>query len=296
MSDQDLNPGGAAAVAEPPEVSDGDLAERMREAARAHHRRDPQADHRAGAGGGGGADQPLRRRQQHHHRGPRTRQDDDRPDAFRSPRPALPADPVHPGPDALGHHRNGHHPGEPGDREAQPGVRSRPGLRQHRAGGRDQPHPPEDPVGPAGGDAGTPGDRPGPHLSAARALLRLRHPEPDRTRGHLPASGGAARPLPVQHHHRLPAGGPGARGRPRDDLGPRAGAGQRPLGRGTPRVPAAGPPGAGVRAGAGVRRRAGAAEPPRGGRRAGLRERAGPVRRQRARRAVLGARREGAGV
>ena len=34
MSDQDLNPGGgAAAVAEPPELSDGDLAERMREAA-----------------------------------------------------------------------------------------------------------------------------------------------------------------------------------------------------------------------------------------------------------------------
>ena len=34
LSDQDLNPGGgAAAVAEPPELSDGDLAERMREAA-----------------------------------------------------------------------------------------------------------------------------------------------------------------------------------------------------------------------------------------------------------------------
>ena len=47
---------------------------------------------------------------------------------------------------------------------------------------------------------------------------------------------------------------PGARGRSRDDLGPGSGAGQRPLGRGTAGVPAAGPPGAGFRAGAGVRR------------------------------------------
>ena len=41
-----------------------------------------------------------------------------------------------------------------------------------------------------------------------RALLRVRHPESHRTRRHLPAARGAARPLHVQDHH-----GPPPRGR-----------------------------------------------------------------------------------
>src|SRR4029453_18391016 len=41
-----------------------------------------------------------------------------------------------------------------------------------------------------------------------------RHPEPDRAGGHLPAAGGAARPLPVQGRDRLPHARAGARHRP----------------------------------------------------------------------------------
>ena len=77
---------------------------------------------------------------------------------------------------------------------------------------------------------------------------------------------------------------------------PGRGASERPLRGGTPRLPAAGAPGAGLRAGAGLRGRAGATQPSRRTGRAGLRQRAGPVRRERAGGAVLGARREGAGI
>ena len=41
-------------------------------------------------------------------------------------------------------------------------------------------------------------------LSAARALFCVGDAEPDRTGGHLPAAGGAAGPLPLQHRGRLP--------------------------------------------------------------------------------------------
>ncbi len=44
----------------------------------------------------------------------------------------------------------------------------------------------------------------GPHLAARAALPRLRHPEPHRAGGHLPAARGAARPLHVPGRRGLP--------------------------------------------------------------------------------------------
>ena len=46
----------------------------------------------------------------------------------------------------------------------------------------------------------------GAHLHARRAVLRLRHAEPDRARRHLSAARSAARPLHVPHLHRPSAG------------------------------------------------------------------------------------------
>ena len=47
----------------------------------------------------------------------------------------------------------------------------------------------------------------GQHPPAARSVLRARHAEPDRARGHLPAARGAARPLPLPRRrcHRVGA-------------------------------------------------------------------------------------------
>ena len=50
----------------------------------------------------------------------------------------------------------------------------------------------------------------------ARAVLRLRHAEPDRARGHVSVAGGAARSLHVPHRHRASAGRRGVRSRPDD--------------------------------------------------------------------------------
>ena len=72
----------------------------------------------------------------------------------------------------------------------------RAGVRQRRAGRRDQPHAAEDPGGAARGDAGGPGHRRRRVAPAARPVPRGRHPEPDRVRGHLSAARGPARPLP----------------------------------------------------------------------------------------------------
>ena len=44
---------------------------------------------------------------------------------------------------------------------------------------------------------------------AGGAVHRLRHPEPDRARGHLPAARGPARPVLLQPDHRLPEHGRG---------------------------------------------------------------------------------------
>ena len=58
------------------------------------------------------------------------------------------------------------------------------GVRQYRAGGRDQPLAGEGAVGAAGGDGGAPGSTAArPFLS--RAVHGARHPEPDRAGRHL---------------------------------------------------------------------------------------------------------------
>ena len=73
-----------------------------------------------------------------------------------------------------------------------------PDLRRPGAGRRDQPRAGQDPGGAARGDAGAAGHR-GRHVArAARELHGVRHPEPDRVRGHLPAARGGAGPVPGQ--------------------------------------------------------------------------------------------------
>ena len=112
--------------------------------------------------------------------------------------------------------------------------------------------------------------------------------------GTYPAARSAARSLHVPHRHRASAGRGRARSRARDDGDHRSAfhaAGER---RRTGRVPAAGPPRAGGRSGVALRAVARAHEPAEGEERAGVGEEVGGVRRQRPRRAVPGARREGA--
>ena len=86
-------------------------------------------------------------------------------------------------------------------------VPARPALRQHRAGGRDQPHAAQDAGRDARGDAGTARHRRRQHLRAAQAVLRPRDAKSARAGGHLSAARGAARPLHVPHQRRLPVAG-----------------------------------------------------------------------------------------
>ena len=87
-------------------------------------------------------------------------------------------------------------------------------LHQHPAGGRDQPHAAQDPGGPAPGHAGVQGDGRRGHAPPGPSLLRPGHPEPDRAGRDLSPAGGPARPVHVQHRHRLSSldGGDGDRG------------------------------------------------------------------------------------
>ena len=72
---------------------------------------------------------------------------------------------------------------------------------------RGEPRAGQDPGRVARGDAGAAGDRRWRHATSARAAVpRRRDAEPDRVRGHLPTSGGAARPLHPAHRSRLPVG------------------------------------------------------------------------------------------
>ena len=57
--------------------------------------------------------------------------------------------------------------------------------------------------------AGAPRDRGPAHARAGAAVHRRRHPEPGGVRGHLPAAGGAARPLHGARVARLSVGGAG---------------------------------------------------------------------------------------
>src|SRR5436309_2739114 len=59
-------------------------------------------------------------------------------------------------------------------------------------------------VGPAGGDAGVPGDDRGHDAPVAAAVFGAGDAEPGGAGRGLPAAGGAARPLPVARAHGLP--------------------------------------------------------------------------------------------
>ena len=250
-----------------------------------------EAHRRPGRGADPGAADALRRRQQPRRRRARPGQDAADPHDGPGAGPAVLAHPVHARPDALGHHRHRHHPGGHHHRPAPDDLRARPDLHQHPARRRDQPHAAQDPVGVARGDAGAPGHHPGPHLHARRAVLRLRHPEPDRARRHLSAARGPARPLHVPHRHRASARGGGVRGGPHHHGDPRAPVRAHRDRRGPDRLPAPGPPGAGGRTGDALRPVAGARQPAQVGLVARRRAQVGVVRRQRARGAVPGARR-----
>ena len=148
--------------------------------ATAHPRRDRQGDRRPGDDHRPHAGRPALPRPHPLAGCARAGQDPDGPHPGADARPGVPPHPVHARPDALGHHRHGHHRGGPGDRPAQAGIPSRADLHQLPARRRDQPHAPQDPGRPVAGDAGARGlDRPA-HLSAQSAVLRGRHPEPDR--------------------------------------------------------------------------------------------------------------------
>ena len=83
-------------------------------------------------------------------------------------------------------------------------VPAGPAVRRAAARRRDQPHPAQDAVGAARGDAGAAGDRRGHHVPARATLPRHRDREPDRVRGHLPVARGPARPVPAAGVLRLP--------------------------------------------------------------------------------------------
>ena len=79
-----------------------------------------------------------------------------------------------------------------------------PAVRQRHPGRRGEPHAAQDPGGAAAVDAGVPGVGRRVHLRAAAAVPGVRHPEPDRAGGHLPAARGAAGPLHVPDRRGLP--------------------------------------------------------------------------------------------
>ena len=90
-------------------------------------------------------------------------------------------------------------------------VRQGSGVREHRAGRRDQPHPAQDPGGAARGDAGVRRHLRRHDLPARAALLRPGDPEPDRADRHLSAARSTARSFPALYPDRLPGGRRGAR-------------------------------------------------------------------------------------
>ena len=93
-------------------------------------------------------------------------------------------------------------------------FRPRAGLHRPAARRRDQPDAAEDPVRAAGGDAGAAGHGRGARPTCCRRPVpRAGHRQPGRVRGHLPAAGGPARPLPAAGRLRLPDGRRGVRRR-----------------------------------------------------------------------------------
>ena len=94
--------------------------------------------------------------------------------------------PIHPGSDALGHHR--HRGARRGHRHRPQGISLHPRapVCQRHPRRRNQPHAPQDPSGPAPSHAGTRSHRSRRDHAAQRAILRARHPKPHRARGDLP--------------------------------------------------------------------------------------------------------------
>ena len=81
----------------------------------------------------------------------------------------------------------------------------RAAVRQHHPRRRDQPHPAEDAGGAARRRCRSTASPPAASTYPLDLpVLRLRHPEPDRAGGHLPAARGAARPVHVPGGRRLP--------------------------------------------------------------------------------------------
>ena len=143
--------------------------------------------------------------------------------------PPLRSRPVHPRPPPRGRHRLLDL--EPARRDLRVPSRSR--LRERPPRRRDQPRPAEDAGRAARGDAGTAGLDRRDDPPARAAVPRPRDAEPDRVRGHLPAPGGAARPLRAAHGLRLSlvgrrVGAPRAPARPPGRRG-RAAPGRRPV-------------------------------------------------------------------
>ena len=127
-------------------------------------------------------------------------QDDPGAQPRRLGRLQLPAHPVHARPAAE--RRDGRLHLQPEDGRLR--VPARADHRAGGAGGRDQPRDAEDAVGAAGGDGGAAGHGRRRDAHDAGAVHRAGDAEPDRVRGHVPAAGGAARPLPAAHPPRLP--------------------------------------------------------------------------------------------
>ena len=134
---------------------------------------------------------------------PRCRQDDPGESPGPRPGPGLQAGPVHARPAARRHHR--HDDLQPEDGPVR--VPRRAGLRQRRAGRRDQPGDPQDPVQPARMHGRAAGDDRRHHLHPPAPVLRHRDREPHRVPRHVPAARGAARPLPAAPVAGLPRRG-----------------------------------------------------------------------------------------
>ena len=160
------------------------------------------------AGGAGGRRGPHQRarhpagRGPHPHQGlPRRRQDRPRPGAGPLDRLPVRARAVHRRP-ASGRHRR-HERLQPARGSLR--VPARPDLRERGPRGRGQPRVAQDPVRHARVHAGAPRDGGRPHARAGAPLPRLRHAEPRRVRGDLPAARGPGGPFHGPPHLGYPA-------------------------------------------------------------------------------------------
>ena len=204
---------------------------------------------------------------------------------------AVPPRPVHARPRARRPRRHAHLP--PAVRRV-PGL-ARPGVHQPAARRRDQPGPGQGAERAARGDAGAAGHHRPRDAPRAPAVPGDGDAEPDRVRGHLPAAGGAGRPVHDEGARRLPVADRGVRRR-RAGARPAAAAAAGDRHRGA--HPDAAPGRRGVRRPVADRvRRAPRPRHPRAGRRRPRRPR--PLRRLRGQPARLDqprARRTGAGL